>query len=102
MKDSMRDLIKTIPVKVNWVKLIKIVAPPILGLIPGLPATIIAVIVEAMATVEELPINGEDKKANVLQSALNTGASEQHIEAISKAIDASVSATNASLPHLES
>ncbi len=87
----------------QWIQLIEVIAPPILMVIPGIPPTLIPVIVLAIQRCEQLPwLQGAEKKELVLKAVQAHVASTlppntlspEGAATVSRAIDATIIAAN--------
>ena len=78
--------------KFNWLKVLRIVAPIVLGLIPQIPKALIPVIVEGIGAAEETDWDGPDKLTFVMQMP-ELGRVE--VPAIQQGVNAAVEAANA-------
>lgn len=80
---------------VPWLQLVESLAPPILAIIPGFPATLIPIIIAAIQATEKLPwLTGAEKKAIVMKAVSLATIDPTKTEAVSKAIDATIHAAN--------
>lgn len=77
-----------------WLIILERLAPVILALIPGIPAKLVPVLIEAISAAEESGENGTEKMSAVINAA-STVAPDVNVPVVIDAVTAVVKATNA-------
>jgi len=83
----------------KWLEVLKLVAPVVLSVVPGVPAVVIPIVVKAMEAAEAGGGSGEAKKKQVLtdlwRSPIPKGTDPLALErAVSQAVDVTVRTVN--------